>query len=206
MPPLTLPSHLSYKAALILLPPTKLTEPIQKVREIHDRGFNRWPPHINLIYPFLAAPSSSLDLILPRIRSSLTNFEIFNININRSAHFQHSKGSATVYLTSSGDDPTANSMNLVTKLQEALQIEFSECDAEDRPFIPHLSVGQAKRAKGVASLQGKIDEVMKDFSGSEANWTLDWLVDRVVVIEREGHTDPFKIVGEVMLPDIQSGQ
>lgn len=35
-------------AALAVLPPQDQWEQIQRVREAHDKAFQRWPPHINL--------------------------------------------------------------------------------------------------------------------------------------------------------------
>lgn len=86
-------------------------------------------------------------------------------------------------------------------LQKDLQLEFSECDADVRPYIPHMSVGQAKRAKHVEAFKAEVEDTMKAFchAGMERFWGLEWLVDRVVVIEREGQHDPFHVVGEVLL-------
>ncbi|KAF7985453.1 hypothetical protein HWV62_5201 [Athelia sp. TMB] len=123
------------------------------------------------------------------------------MRLGHAAHFQHSRDSATVYLTAPGDTTKDDGLHMdrVKSLQKALQQEFAECDADTRPYVPHLSIGQAKRAKHAQALKAEVDETMKQFSRAEAGWTLEWVVDRVAVIEREGQHDPFRVVGEVFL-------
>lgn len=90
-------------------------------------------------------------------------------------------------------------MEKVKNLQVLLQQEFAECDADNRPYVPHLSIGQAKRAKHAEALKTKTNETMKQFCQSEAEWSLEWSVEKIFVIEREGQYDPFRVVGEVSL-------
>jgi 2'-5' RNA ligase len=196
-PPLVLPSHLSYKSALVLLPPSTIWPPIQSLREKHNRCFKCWLPHINLIYPFVASPSINICAILSRIKSAVGNTPDhgpFNLQLNQSAHFQRPKDSATVYLTVSGDETEK-----VKSLQRALQQEFAECAADTRVFVPHLSIGQAKTSRAIEVLKREIESTVKPFAQTEECWSLDFLVDRIV--EREGSNDPFRVVDEVLLPD-----
>ena len=44
----------TYTTAVVLIPPAELWEPIQVIRRLHDRHFQRWMPHITLLYPFRA--------------------------------------------------------------------------------------------------------------------------------------------------------
>lgn len=161
----SLPEHLSHKAALILLPPASIQPPIQQLRRKHDRNFRRWPPHTNLIYPFLTSPSNRMDEIRLRITSAFEKLgqemRPFSIplRLNHASRFQHSKGKATIYLTSSDQDQ----IQKVKELQASLRSEFSECDADDRPFVPHLSLGQAKKTRGIAGLHEDLDIAMKEF-------------------------------------------
>ena len=43
---------LDFKTSLAILPPRRLWDEIQCQRVFNDKGFVRWPPHINLLYPF----------------------------------------------------------------------------------------------------------------------------------------------------------
>lgn len=35
-------------SALCIIPPVNVWDGIQKIRKIHDKSYDRWPPHINL--------------------------------------------------------------------------------------------------------------------------------------------------------------
>jgi 2'-5' RNA ligase len=86
--------------------------------------------------------------------------------------------------------PTKQSVH---DLQAALQSKFSECDADQRPYTPHLSLGQARDASGVAELEAKIQEAV------DSPTALSWNVDKIFVIERKNFKDRFKIVGTIEL-------
>jgi hypothetical protein len=49
----------SHKSALCIIPPLAAQAAVQRVRCFHDKSFVRWPPHINLVYPFRSSSSSS---------------------------------------------------------------------------------------------------------------------------------------------------
>ncbi|KAH6863928.1 2'-5' RNA ligase superfamily-domain-containing protein [Alternaria alternata] len=134
----SLPAHLTYKTALVLLPPSSIAAPIDRVRGTYDKHFKRWPAHINLLYPFLSEPSEpsghgngSQSSLKPDIRARIISLEADPPGV-----FHHGPNSKTVWL-----GPTTQS---VQQLHAALQKEFPEVNADRRPFTPHLSVGQAK--------------------------------------------------------------
>jgi len=206
-PPQSLPSYLSYKSALVLLPPASVQPPIEKLREQHDRNFDRWPPHINLIYPFLNQPSKSRQVITERVKNALRDIKPFCLQINSTSHFLHSKSSATVWLKPrdrDSDDQGAALCPTLLLLQAKLQEEFQECKADLRLFNPHLSIGQARGEKAAGALEAETEKTMACFVADGAvdqllPWSLNWDVDRVCVIEREGFKDRFRVVEEVLL-------
>lgn len=220
MAPPRLPPHLSYKSALALLPPSTIIQPIEAVRRVHDAHFARWPPHINLIYPFLASPlevdsneqqggeakylspACLKQEIRARIQKVVGTIQPFRISLTAdpAGTFHHSKRSKTVWL-----DPLSSN-EAVKSLQEALQAEFSECDADGRPFNPHLSVGQANNDDGVENLKANIKSSIADYLSNETpeerqgrRIALDWYLDKVFVIQRDGYHGRFKVVGAIKL-------
>lgn len=205
---LKLPAHLTYKTAIALIPPASITPPIEAVRSVHDKSFRRWPPHINLIYPFLATPLETSDSTSPRLSQAIkarlekatSKIRAFHVSldVNAPGVFTHSKSSKTVWL---GPTPSEYAI----KLQAALQAEFAECNTDSRPFTPHLSLGQARTDKAVHQLSREISNSVAGFHRRQedvAN-SLDWLVDKVYVIERKGFHGRFTVVGSVDLKQQQ---
>jgi 2'-5' RNA ligase len=215
-----LPSHLSHKSSLVLLPPSSITAPIESLRQQHDKQFHRWPPHINLIYPFLSNPSdtdqsgSSSKILKPeirdRIKKALGSHTPFMIFLEPAGTFHHGRKSATVWLRPThGSVGSSSTPTALHSLHSALQDEFRECNADTRLFTPHLSIGQVAGRAPAEELVEEAEDVVEAFLksenevGSEERNSLnglEWLVDRVYVIEREGYNDRFKVVGEIMFP------
>lgn len=201
---LKLPAHLTYKTAIALLPPSSIISPIEAVRSVHDKNFKRWPPHINLIYPFLASPLETSDSNAPRLSQAIqarlekatSGIHAFRVSLNADppGTFHHSKSSKTVWL---GPVPDNN----VKQLQAALQAEFAECDSDQRAFTPHLSIGQARTDKVAEQLRKEISNKVAEFGQFEkgASRTLDWFVGKVYVIERKGFHGRFAVIGSVDL-------
>ncbi|OAL44319.1 hypothetical protein IQ07DRAFT_522348 [Pyrenochaeta sp. DS3sAY3a] len=192
-----LPLHLTYKCALALLPPDNIIAPIEAVRRVHDRHFQRWPPHINLLYPFLSSASGQLarrnyapsEQYATRQKYSTPRLE----QHVRARSFSHSGTSKTVWLRTTGCQ--------VEELQAALQDEFFECNLDIRRFTPHLTVGQADsefiRRELVTDIQTKVREHLTQ--ADQGLLGLDWYVDRVFVIERKSYKGRFEIVDSVQL-------
>ena len=44
-----------YHTSLCVIPPKELWDEINKIRKNHDKAFDRWPPHINILFPFVEA-------------------------------------------------------------------------------------------------------------------------------------------------------
>jgi 2'-5' RNA ligase len=205
-----LPIHLSYKSALVLLPPPSIAAPIEAIRREHDRHFERWPAHINLLYPFLHSPSeasgqsrdSSLLLkpeIRTRIARAIQDIRPFQIALDADppGFFRHGEGgNYTVWL-----GPTTHG---VQHLQAALQTEFTEVNSDRRPFVPHLSVGQVKSQASPDKLRTLVREMIAEHLGHGPDGeampvALNWHVDQVCVIQRLSYNDPFMVVETIKL-------
>jgi len=179
-------------SALALVPPREVWGPIQAIRALHDRGVERWPPHLNLLYGFVpearfeeaaAIAEEALSALAPLAPSALrfSRFEVF-------AH----KRSATVWLAP--DDPAP-----LRALQARLAEAFPGCRDHERHggFTPHLSVGQARGVEAAralaASLQASWTPISFEASavtllarGAETPFEPRWRVPVGGVAEREG--------------------
>src|SRR5262249_6376045 len=130
-----------------VVPPPEAWGPIQAIRERHDRQFRRWPPHVNLLYPFY--PPEQSDAAALRLATACARVTPFTVTLAEFWYFRHSPRRATLWLS-------PQPKGALVRLQAALQAACPECDDLSRfaaGFTPHLSVGQAGSAEETRRLQ-----------------------------------------------------
>jgi len=128
----------SYKTAVVAIPPDHLWEPIQRLREQHDRHYRRWMPHITLLYPF--RPVAAFEQVTPLLTRVCRSVEPFEVKLSRFDLLIYPRRQATVYLI---PEPAG----ALKELQKALLEIVPDCDDVTRftgGFRPHLSVGQIR--------------------------------------------------------------
>ncbi|KIH94778.1 hypothetical protein SPBR_03564 [Sporothrix brasiliensis 5110] len=59
----------SHATALCFIPPESEWPPVDRLRTLYDKAARKWPPHVNLVYPFVQP--ESLDAASQRIQSFL---------------------------------------------------------------------------------------------------------------------------------------
>ncbi len=77
--------------ALCILPPPALSTSIDAIRRAHDKAFVRWPPHINLAFPFVDDVN-----VYGAVARAVAAIDPFTIRFGPSAPFGHGKCAATV--------------------------------------------------------------------------------------------------------------
>jgi 2'-5' RNA ligase len=140
-------SSKTHQTAVAVVPPQEVWGPIQAIRARHDRQFRRWPPHVNLLYPFY--PPERFDEALPRLASACAQVAPFVVTLAEFRFFRHSSRKTTLWLA---PEP----MEDLVRLQAAVQAACPDCDDLSRfaaGFTNHLSVGQAGSAEEARRLQ-----------------------------------------------------
>lgn len=126
----------SHHTAVAIVPPEPAWEPIQAIRRRHDRQIHRWPPHINLLYPF--RPRADFPTAAPALVDVCASIAPFALTLGAFRSFRHGSGRCTLWLA---PEPAEE----LRRLQAILQAAFPDCDDLGRfpsGFTPHLSVGQ----------------------------------------------------------------
>jgi len=125
-------------SALAIVPDTVAWSAIQAIRRVHDsRQFPVWPPHINLIYPFVA--ERDYPDVAKRLAEATASLEPVKIRFSRFAHF----GGRVAYLV-----PDCEADPGLARLYDACLSVLPECRAlQHREFTPHLTVGQFRSAQ-----------------------------------------------------------
>jgi len=111
---------------------------VQDFRKIHDRQFRRWPPHINILYPFVA--KKYYKEALPLIKKALIGIKPFEITFKEIRYFEHKSKRCTLYLA---PNPKEKMKELYSRLLKV----FPFCNHQSSfkgGFTPHLSIGQAQ--------------------------------------------------------------
>ena len=154
----------THRAALVLIPPRGIREPVQAIRRVHDRQFGRWMPHITLVYPF--RPREEFDDCAARIETACGGVEPFTVALAGFRHFGHGR-SFTAWLE---PEPAAP----LRELHSRLVARFPDCDDASRfegGFTPHLSVGQAGSEPGLERLLSELSAAWQpvDFTAREVS-------------------------------------
>jgi poly(A) polymerase len=127
-----------HRSALAIVVPPECSEPIQSIRKRCDKGYDRWMPHINLLYGFL--PEQIFQQAKSRLQARLGRRRPFKIRLREFHRFTHKK-SVTIWLKPETDPPS-----LLQQLQSDCESLFETCTEQsgrgDQGFTPHLTVAQ----------------------------------------------------------------
>lgn len=169
----------THTTAVVLIPPETVQPPIQVVRQIHDRNFKRWMPHITLLYPF--AEHRDFTEIIPVLAKAVRQVSSFSIELARFDAFQHRK-SCTMFLVPEPEDE-------IVRLHNVLLEHLPDYDDTARfagGFHPHLSVGQFQHR----SLQTEQQRLQADWQ------PLRYEITNLSLIYRSPETDDRFVVAE----------
>jgi len=119
-------------SALCIIPPDYMHEYINKHRRLYDSAEKRWPPHINLVFPFISQEN------FPSVKTKLEEaFKIhdvtsFVIHLDTISYFKQS------------DKITVHAKpKFCRELDKIYDIICSTLNIEKtRDFVPHMTLGQ----------------------------------------------------------------
>lgn len=170
----------SFDSALCIIPPAHLAHDINRLRALYDKASEKWPPHINLIYPFVNP--EALPRAMEIVRSTLAKNEIapFLFVVNKAGFFTH-KHHHTIYTTTSGKG--------CEEVETIRKTVLSALGQADTPFQPHLTLGQCEAN----------DKSDLEFLVSKVNLLppVEWEVAEIAILIREKATSSSPIVNHM---------
>lgn len=171
----------SHRSALMIQPPADLWAPIQAIRAEYDSSYERWMPHINLLFGFI--PEEFFPDAVQELAPFLADIPAFHATLEVFSVFEHRKN-MTVWLR-----PDASIPGIFQDLYATVTAIFPQChDPEkhgDHGFVPHLTV-----AKFSMSEKPKAMRLIQEWQSS---WKpLTFAVNQVHLISRQDEL-PFEI-------------
>ncbi|KAE8143771.1 hypothetical protein BDV38DRAFT_3094 [Aspergillus pseudotamarii] len=161
----------SYETALCVVPPSHLTGDIDRLRALYDKAHGRWPPHANLIYPFVAPEAlPQASKLVQSVLSNRKEVDPIRLRLDTPDFFAH-KRSNTVYLTDSGSD----GLKALTQLQRDIIDAFGDQSRASGQL--HLTVGQSE-ADNLAERQFLLDKI-------GLIPAIEWEVEELVILIRD---------------------
>lgn len=170
----------TYRTAVVLAPPQDVWPEIQAIRQQYDRHFDRWMPHITLLYPF--RPRNDWPSILEQLEEACQRVDSFHIGLATFRTFRH-RNSYTMWLA---PEPRKE----IARLQTALWQVVPDCDDTRRyrdGFTPHLSVGQVHGRDQVDSIVTVLQDEWSPIQFKTSEIQLIWRNDPPDDVFRLGH-------------------
>lgn len=162
--------------ALALVPDIAAWPAIQAVRFEHDRQVRIWPPHINLLYPFVEeAKLESAATQLAKVAQQLGPLKLI---FQRKGRF----GSTAFLIPECPEDPG------LARLHSLCVSAFPHMKLPARAFVPHLTIGQFKS-----------EAECQAFLESSPSIAIEADVGYLSVLARAAMQQPFRTAWRVVL-------
>lgn len=128
----------SHDTALCIIPPNMACGDLDRLRELYDKAYGKWPAHVNLIYPFVA-PDSLLrarEQIKAYLDRTLDSSEPQMVDMSETGLFKH-RSNSTVLLQETRSQSGSCLASLRTMALEAIGQKPTQSNL-------HLTIGQSE--------------------------------------------------------------
>lgn len=220
----------AYTVTVCVVPPPENVEVWQALsdirKELKDPGYFRWPPHVNLLYPFIKLPTNSNDAgadglyecnenwtlsdVVEKLASATKHTSPFCIQLNKFGTFGGKKrGVLWLHPDSTSSLPRdeneiAEQTSPLVQLQTSLEEAFPMCKDQSQKgggFTPHMTVSHFPSLADALNAQRTMEESYS-FLDSDENFSdtgdcLQFLLDRIYLLERKGDEGQFLRVAEI---------
>jgi 2'-5' RNA ligase len=197
--------QVSHCMTICLVPPpsaTKAWEQLMMVRrECKDPGYYRWPPHVNILYPFIepiTTKDSNKEICQEKFRKEIAihltkaarKCEPFDVSIDSFGTFGNKQqGVLWAYPMSKNN---INDEEPLITLHGLLEEQFPICidKRKDEGFHPHMTISHYPSNTDALSA---MDEKLSDWE------SVSFRVNEIYLLERKGDDGQFKIAAMIGL-------
>ncbi|OIW32487.1 hypothetical protein CONLIGDRAFT_271582 [Coniochaeta ligniaria NRRL 30616] len=162
----------SHHTALCLVPPRHLWPSIDRLRALYDKAFEKWPPHLNLIYPFVSPDTlpRAAEIIQAALQLRAEDGEApLRVSLDAVDVFPH-KHDNTIFIHDSDKERTSRLDGLRSDILKSL-------GQRDGGYRLHLTVAQSEDITSSTHkfLQHKVSLLP----------AVEWEVDELHILVRE---------------------
>ncbi len=204
-----LPLRKSHRRTICLVPPPSATatwDQFKTVRkECKDPGFYRWPPHANILYPFIEPIFSSDDgfersisfrnELESHLSSAAECIEPFDVTIDSFGTFgNNQRGVLWAYPESQWKQKSNDKEDEepLLRLHKLLEQQFPMCNDTRKTgaFHPHMTISHYANNYDALKAKEKVESGWKPVS---------FLVTEIYMLERKGDDGQFQISATIPL-------
>lgn len=214
-----LPSRKSHCMTICLVPPPSATEAWEQFttvrRECKDPGFYRWPPHANILYPFIepvynsedGAESSIEDQrisfrneLATQLSKAVEKIQPFDVTIDSFGTFGNNQRGVLWVYPKSHDKQTPHDNEdeqPLIRLHRLLEQQFPMCydTRKTGAFNPHMTI----------SHYANNDDALIAKENVESGWrSVSFHVPEIYMLERRGDDGQFKVSATIPLGVVNS--
>ncbi|KAI0404186.1 hypothetical protein F4802DRAFT_256550 [Xylaria palmicola] len=169
--PTTIPID-SHDTALCVVPPEHLWPMFDRLRSLYDKAYAKWPPHINLVYPFVRAadlPGASAS-VASQLSEHAAPLGTINLRLDATDVFAH-RHDNTIFVCDK-DEARASSLRY---LRQVVLEAIGHASTAD--YRMHLTIGQSQ----------DINTAPHKFLLEKASLLppAEWTVDKLYILIRE---------------------
>jgi len=207
-----------HSITVCMVPPPEYETVWKSVSEMRlrlkDPGFYRWPPHANLLYPFLELDNNSdcdtttikyIEEIVQQLETATCICPPFTVKLNRFGTFG-GKQRGVLWLDpesfSIDHDSSTEKVDCppLISLQQQLEEAFPSCKDQSQKgssntFTPHMTLSHFEHLQDALEAQNLLELPDKP---------LEFVLDRIYLLERKGDAGQFMRVAQVGLGENNS--
>ncbi|KAL0944181.1 endonuclease exonuclease phosphatase [Colletotrichum truncatum] len=151
----------NHDTAICLIPPDELCHSVNRLRFDNDKAYSKWPPHVNLIYPFIRSTSKD-DLLQNcsaivsclKARTGSSEPAPLSICLDSPGLFSHRKGS-TLFLCDKNED----NVSRLALLRDTILAAIGE--TRSGPYNMHMTIAQCEDTSPSSKLEFLLEKLRR---------------------------------------------